>query len=94
MTEVADILEVLTPMAGHRGDPAVEAEAPLVPAEPAMPGDDARARIISLLGPVPTLIDDLVRLSGCTAAEVQIVLLELDLAGRLDRPGTGRVALK
>ncbi|MFG1383497.1 DNA-processing protein DprA [Xanthobacter versatilis] len=92
VTEAADVISVLTPMAGRQGPDAIEAEGPTM--EPAMPGEDARARIIGLLGPVPTLIDDLVRLSGCSVAEVQIVLLELDLAGRLDRPGTGRVALK
>ncbi|MFG1241690.1 DNA-processing protein DprA [Xanthobacter sp. V7C-4] len=92
VTEAADVISVLTPMAGRQGPDAIEAESPIM--EPAMPGEDARARIIGLLGPVPTLIDDLVRLSGCSVAEVQIVLLELDLAGRLDRPGTGLVALK
>ncbi|MDI4658362.1 DNA-processing protein DprA [Xanthobacter autotrophicus] len=92
VTEAADVIAVLTPMAGRQGPDAIEAEGPAM--EPAMPGEDARARIVGLLGPAPTLIDDLVRLSGCSAAEVQIVLLELDLAGRLDRPGTGRVALK
>ncbi|MFG1286231.1 DNA-processing protein DprA [Xanthobacter versatilis] len=92
VTEAADVISVLTPMAGRQGPDAIESESPIM--EPAMPGEDARARIVGLLGPVPTLIDDLVRLSGCSVAEVQIVLLELDLAGRLDRPGTGRVALK
>jgi len=92
VTAAADVIEVLTPMAGQAGPEAIEADGP--PIEPAAPGEDARARIVGLLGPVPTFIDDLVRLSGCTVAEVQIVLLELDLAGRLDRPGTGRVALK
>lgn len=92
VTEAADVIDVLTPMAGRRGHDAIEAEGPTM--EPPLPGEDARARIIGLLSPAPTLIDDLVRLSGCSAAEVQIVLLELDLAGRLDRPGTGRVALK
>ncbi|MCG5237255.1 DNA-processing protein DprA [Xanthobacter oligotrophicus] len=92
VTEAADVIAVLTPMAGRQGPDAIEAEGPTM--EPAMPEEDARARIVGLLGPVPTLIDDLVRLSGCSVAEVQIVLLELDLAGRLDRPGTGRVALK
>ncbi|MEP9353147.1 DNA-processing protein DprA [Xanthobacter sp. KR7-65] len=94
VTQAADVLEVLAPVAGRPPEDIAGPEEPPVPPEPAQPGDDARARIIGLLGPVPTFIDDLVRLSGCSAAEVQIVLLELDLAGRLDRPGTGRVALK
>jgi DNA processing protein len=38
-------------------------------------------------------IDDLVRLSGCSPAIVRTVLLELDLAGRLERHGGGLVSL-
>ncbi|MFS8038428.1 DNA-processing protein DprA [Xanthobacter sp. AM11] len=95
VTTAEDVLAVLSPMA-ERGPGAMEAEGPpedeqLVPVSPA---EDARTRIVGLLGPAPTFIDDLIRLSGASAAEVQIVLLELELAGRLDRPGTGRVALK
>ena len=93
VTEARDVVDVLAPMIGRENEEG-EVSAPRPPMEPVAPGDDARARIVELLGPVPTLIDDLVRLSGRSAAEVQIVLLELDLAGRLDRPGTGRVALK
>lgn len=94
VTDVSDILDVLAPLVEHTA-PNLSAEQPepehmLMPDEPA---DDARSRIIELLGPVPTTIDDLVRLSGCTATEVQIVLLELDLAGRLDRTDGGLVAL-
>ena len=92
VTEVADVIGVLAPMAGRQGPDTIEAEGPTM--QPPMPGEDDRARIVGLLSPAPPLIDDLVRLSGCSAAEVQIVLLELDLAGRLDRPGTGRVALR
>jgi DNA processing protein len=38
-------------------------------------------------------IDDLIRLSGCSPATVQTTLLELELAGRLDRQRGGLVAL-
>ncbi len=55
---------------------------------------DPHAVILALLGPTPTAIDDLVRLSGCGVAAVHGTLLELDLAGRLDRPGSGLVALR
>ncbi|MDQ0504059.1 DNA-processing protein DprA [Xanthobacter agilis] len=96
VTDAADIIEVLAPLLGRPPESRLEAEQP--PAdhgpEPAEPAADARARIIELLGPAPTAIDDLVRLSGCAVAEVQIVLLELDLAGRLDRPGPALVALR
>lgn len=96
ITEAADIIEVLAPIAGRPREEPPEAFAPSTrpPEPPAEPGDDARTRIVELLSPVPVLVDDLVRLSGLGAGEVQMVLLELDLAGRLDRPGTGRVALR
>ena len=54
---------------------------------------DARARIVSLLGPTPVSIDDLIRLSGSPAAIMQMTLLELELAGRLRRQHGGLVAL-
>ena len=57
------------------------------------PPDDQRARIVALLGPTPVSIDDLVRLSQSTPATVRIVLLELELAGRLERHGGGLVSL-
>jgi len=65
--------------------------------EPASPEDEpapsARARIIALMGPTPVAVDDLIRLSGCSPAAVQTTLLELELAGRLDRQRGGFVAL-
>jgi len=54
---------------------------------------DQRARIVTLLGPTPVSVDDLVRLSGASPAHVRVVLLELDLAGRLRRHGSGLVSL-
>jgi DNA processing protein len=48
---------------------------------------------VSLLGPTPVGIDDLVRLSGSSPAVVRTVLLELELAGRLERHGGGLVSL-
>ena len=43
--------------------------------------------------PTPVDIDDLVRLSGASPATVRMVLLELELAGKLERQAGGRVAL-
>ena len=57
------------------------------------PGADERARIIGLLGPTPVPIDDLIRLSASSPAIVRMVLLELDLAGRLERHGGALVSL-
>ena len=57
------------------------------------PGEDERSRIVYLLGPTPVSIDDLVRLSNCRPAIVRTVLLELEIAGRLERHGGGLVSL-
>ena len=55
--------------------------------------DEQRRRIVSLLGPTPATIDDLVRLSGAAPAVVRMVLLELEIAGRLERHGNSLVSL-
>jgi DNA processing protein len=94
VTEAADVIDALRPILG--APPTVRAEEPerTAPASPSgEPGADERARIASLLGPTPVSIDDLVRLSGCSPAIVRTVLLELELAGRLERHGGGLVAL-
>jgi DNA processing protein len=57
------------------------------------PGEDERIRIIGLLGPTPVSIDDLVRLSQTSPAIVRTVLLELEIAGRLERHGGSLVSL-
>jgi DNA processing protein len=57
------------------------------------PADDERARIVALLGPAPVQIDDLVRLANSSPAIVRMVLLELEIAGRLERHGGGLVSL-
>jgi DNA processing protein len=50
--------------------------------------DNARKSVLSLLGNGAVAIDDLIRQSGATASLVSIVLVELELAGRIERlPG-------
>jgi DNA processing protein len=46
-----------------------------------------------LLGPSPISLDDLIRMSGASPAIVRAVLLELELAGRLERHGGGLLSL-
>ena len=60
----------------------------------ASPPATSAAAIVALLGPTPVEIDDLVRLSGASPAIVRMVLLELELAGKLERQAGGRVALR
>lgn len=62
-------------------------------ASPIDASDSERRVITGLLGPVPVAIDELIRQSGFAPAVVQMVLLELELGGRLDRHAGGRVAL-
>ena len=93
VTESADVISVLQPILGRPIDlPAKEPDhdGPQPRGEPA---PDERRRVTALLGPTPVEIDDLVRLSGATPAVVRTILLELEIAGRLERQGGGRVAL-
>jgi DNA processing protein len=57
-------------------------------------GDDAFGAIEELLGPSPVPVDEIIRLSGAPSGAVQMALLELDLAGRLDRHAGNKVSLK
>ncbi len=97
LTESAeDVLAVLRPILGHAfqeppsppdaipasaDDVALEAEA-----------DRVRVQIEEKLGPAPVEVDELVRQCGAPAAAVLTVLLELELAGRIERQPDNRVA--
>ena len=86
----ADVMELLRPI----DDRAVRI--PPMRFDPAPPEDasDAeRETLTDLLGPVPVAVDELIRQSALTPAVVQTVLLELELAGRLERHAGGRVSL-
>jgi DNA processing protein len=92
VTEASDIIDVLRPILGQPLDlPAQEPDADMPAA--GEPDPDERERITGLLGPTAVSIDDLVRLSGSSPAIVRTVLLELELAGRLERHGGGLVSL-
>jgi DNA processing protein len=95
VTETSDVISVLEPIMGL--------ELPARQPEPADgdglhepdpdPAADERARIMALLSPAPVLTDDLVRLSNTSPRAVRMVLLELEIAGRLERHGGGLVSL-
>ena len=93
VTETADIVAVLEPIMGM----ALTAREP-EPTNGDRPHDvdpaaDERARIVALLSPAPVQVDDLVRLAKSSPRVVRLVLLELELAGRLERHGGGLVSL-
>lgn len=54
---------------------------------------DLRSRIVSLIGSTSVEVDDLIRESRASAQAVLTILLELELAGRLERFPRQRVAL-
>ena len=85
-----DVIESLPPM--DVGPIARAAERPS-PSEPADVVDAERASIVALLGPVAVPVDELVRQSGQSAAVIQTILLELDLAGQLEHHAGGRISL-
>jgi DNA processing protein len=53
-----------------------------------------RRTILDLLSPAPVVVDEIIRQAGLAPAIVQTVLLELELAGRLERHAGGRVSLR
>ena len=85
-----DVLEAIRPLRlGPLKEPREDYAAP---AEPAEAGDAEREIVTSLLGPTPVAVDEIIRQSAQPAAIVQTVLLELELAGRLERHAGGRVS--
>jgi DNA processing protein len=50
-------------------------------------------RIVDKLGPTPISIDELGRAADLAARDVRAALLELELAGRIERHGGGLVSL-
>lgn len=92
VTEPDDVESVLRPlMARHQRVLRAEEDERAMP--PADPGEAERDRVVALLGPVPVSVDDIIRLSGLGVATVRIIVLELELAGRLTRDSGGRIAL-
>ena len=49
--------------------------------------------MLDLLNPTPVAVDEIVRQSALPPATVQMVLLELELAARLERRAGGKVSL-
>jgi DNA processing protein len=86
-----DVLEALAP---SRIRPFRQPEREYVKPEAAVEADDeARDAIVELLNATPVPVDELIRQSGLPPAVVQTVLLELELAGRLERHAGGKASL-
>lgn len=91
ITGADDVIEALSPLRERIPDSSLDEPDTLL--DEGEPSEGTRARVLTLLGPSPVNTDDLVALSGAGAGEVQIILLELELAGRLERHPGGAVSL-
>lgn len=93
-TEPADVIDGLRPldtrMTPSSGDDLDEPIDDNPSDEPAL---GEREKILEALGPTPVSIDDIVDHTGASPGAVQLVLLELDLAGRLERHSDGTVSI-
>lgn len=78
------------PMNDPSGAPWIGASAASGAKEP----DDAlRMRLLELLGTTPVQMDEIIRASGAAAADVLTAVLELELAGRVERQPGNKVSL-
>ena len=96
VTGAEDIIETLAPILGRPVAPESGLASPDESREPEpLPeiGQNEREKIVGVLGPSPVDIDEVIRATGLGARKVHIVLLELDLAGRLQRHGQQLVSL-
>lgn len=92
-TEPDDVLEAVRPLYGTAQVTELSLEEASDLSGTPLPQDDERRTVIDALGPTPVEIDDIIRHSGLGPAQVQMVLLELDLIGRIERHAGGRVSL-
>ena len=85
-----DVLESIRPISGR-----VSAKVSAYRATPPEgdPGDGERAQVRDLLSPTPVAVDEIIRQSELRPAIVQMVLLELELAGLVERHAGGRVSM-
>ena len=98
-----DVLAVLAPLL-QRGEPPVprskrvrRAPQPRLPSaavDPPPRVESLADRVVRALGPEPLAVDELIRECDAASPDVQAALLELELAGRVDRQPGNRVCLR
>ena len=90
-----DVLEDL----GNRNDPDLPLFRGILepagerPVSQDEPDDRLRSKITEALGPSPIELDELIRFVGGDTRSVNVILLELELAGRLERHAGQKVSL-
>ncbi|MER8527998.1 MULTISPECIES: DNA-processing protein DprA [unclassified Mesorhizobium] len=93
VTEAADITSAVAPLVGAWAPRTSPLEEPPDFSATPPPREDDRDRVVEALGPTPVAVDEIIRHTGLHPAQVFMVLLELDLAGRLERHAGGNVSL-
>jgi DNA processing protein len=88
----ADVTAALAGMT-RLPEPASRLESQLSEIIEDSPSDSVRGTVVELLGPHPVAVDELVRQCHLSAPAVRAVLLDLELAGRLERHPGNRVSL-
>ena len=90
----ADVIAALAGMSGDSQSP-IDLQNALQFSEITQDSPDAATlrTVLELLGPDPVMVDELVRQCHLSAPAVRAVLLELELAGRLERHPGNRVSL-
>ncbi len=85
-----DVIEGL----GRHADPTPKRALEPPPQYDEQEADNARSAVLGLLGPGPVSVDELIRQCHMSAPAVLAVLLEAELAGRLDRHPGNQVSLR
>ncbi|WP_279479565.1 DNA-processing protein DprA [Aureimonas sp. SK2] len=93
VTEPSDIIAALAPLDSRAARGSGLFEETLEEERFEEPGESDCARLVRSLSTTPVSLDDLVAHSGVEWSAAQVVLLELDLAGRLQRHSGGRLSL-
>lgn len=94
VTHASDVLEDIRPMMAREPErPPVRVPASFSDHHPAEAGESDRTRILDALGPAPVHMDDIIAHTSLPASVVRVVLLEVDLAGKLAHHPGGMVSL-
>jgi DNA processing protein len=94
VSDVRDVLDAVAPMLDRMPPPSEGLLSAPSPREAEEPAESERARIIEALGPTPVEIDEIIRFTGVPARSVHVILLELDLAGKVERHPGQRVSAR
>jgi DNA processing protein len=91
--EAADVIAVLGTRSSFQEERPAEFGGAAGPEPAADELQKGRGPLLELLGPSPVAVDELIRRCQFSPAVVMAVLLELELAGRLERHAGNRVSL-